>query len=174
MTFIPRLIEPSTTNQYYIVTSSGGLNECVEIENGSALPNCVGYAWGRIYEINKTRPNLSTGNAGDWYNYNDGYSRVENPKLGAVMCFSKENAHGHVAVVEQINDDGSITLSNSGYNYKRFYLTTMSKPYTLSGYQFQGFIYATNDSPTPTIKSKKKSSWILYRRKKDDNLYKVR
>ena len=50
-TFVARENEPSTTSQYWRHTSVGGVNSCILISNGSVLPNCVGYAWGRAYEI---------------------------------------------------------------------------------------------------------------------------
>lgn len=34
------------------------------------MPNCTAYAYGRAYEILKTEPKLSWGNAEDWYGYN--------------------------------------------------------------------------------------------------------
>ena len=49
--FKPRMTVPSVTDKYWVHTSCGGLNECIQISNGSCLPNCVGYAWGRFYEI---------------------------------------------------------------------------------------------------------------------------
>ena len=62
--FKKRTTAPSSTDKYWIHTSNGGLNECIEINNsGSCLPNCVGYAWGRFYEITGKRPALSRANA---------------------------------------------------------------------------------------------------------------
>ena len=91
---------------------------------------------------------LSRANAEDWYGYNDGYERGQTPKLGAVICWRKGNIKnasdgcGHVAVVEKIDSDGTITTSNSGWNSTTFYLKTIKKPYEIGGtYHFQGFIY---------------------------------
>lgn len=49
--FSPRLTAPSTSDKHWIKSTKGGLNDCIEISGGSVLPNCVGYAWGRFYEI---------------------------------------------------------------------------------------------------------------------------
>lgn len=149
MKFIERLIEPNSDNKYYIKNTNGGLNECLVINSNSVLPNCVGYSWGRFYEITGIRPNLSKGNAENWYDYNDGYKRGLTPKLGAIICWRKGQAHnesdgcGHVAVVEKINSDGSIVTSNSAYGGSRFYTKTLKAPnyYMGSSYIFQGFIY---------------------------------
>lgn len=45
MVFEPRTSAPSSTNKYYIKTTKGGYNKCIQIQsNGSVLPNCTGYA----------------------------------------------------------------------------------------------------------------------------------
>lgn len=143
----PRLTSPAGNNKYWRHTSVGGLNECIYITNGSVLPNCVGYAWGRFYEISGKRPKLSKSNAENWYGYNDGYKRGNTPRLGAVACWSKgkvgvgSDGAGHVAIVEVINDDGSIVISQSGYGASRFWTSKLTKGYAMSGYTFQGFIY---------------------------------
>lgn len=117
--------------------------------------NCTWYAWGRFWEEapNGGRPRLSLGDAYMWYgNTSDNYQRSNTPKLGAVICFSGGNFSGlgHVAVVEQIYEDGSILVSESGYN--GYYFRTNRRypsgayPYSNSaeGYTFQGFIYNPN------------------------------
>lgn len=43
--FVKRTTAPSDDNLYYIKTTKGGYNKCIQIQsNGSVLPNCVGYA----------------------------------------------------------------------------------------------------------------------------------
>ena len=148
MSYKPRLSEPTTTDKNWIHTSKGGKNSCILITGNSVLPNCVGYAWGRFMELLGSTPKLSRANAEDWYGYTkDGYERGKTAKLGAVICWRKGKAGvnsdgaGHVAIVEKINSDGSIVVSQSGYKSKRFWTSTIGKDYTLSGYIFQGFIY---------------------------------
>lgn len=159
MGFTPRLSAPSATNKYYKHTSAGGLNECILIGGGSCLPNCVGYAWGRFYEIMGKRPTLSKGNAENWYSFNDGYKRGKTPKLGAVICWAKgkvgvsSDGAGHVGIVEKINSDGSIVVSQSGYGGSRFFTSTIKKGYAQSGYTFLGFIYNPAVSDSTTTKS---------------------
>lgn len=121
---------------------------------GFGLPNCTCYAWGRFWENGDVdhdygnRPLLSLGNAEDWYNYNDGYQRGNTPQLGAVLCLADGpfSGDGHVAIVEQINGDGSIVTSNSAYGGSYFYTQTLQPPDYLpaSAYRFQGFIYNPN------------------------------
>ena len=161
----PRLVAPSATNKNWIKTTKGGYNKAIMIKpDGSVLPNCVGYCWGRWCELlallGLSRAHkLSTGNAENWFKKLDGYARGKTPKLGAVICFEgKGNLAGHVAIVEQINYDTngnlvSIKTSNSAYKGTRFYLQTLKAPnYSFnSNYKFQGFIYFPYewDDPNP-------------------------
>lgn len=125
----------------------------------SVLPNCVGYAWGRAYEMLGKAPKLSRANAETWYAYKDGYSRGKTPKLGAIVVWAKgkvgnsKDGAGHVAVVEQIHPNGSFTVSQSGYTgKKRFWTSTIPKSGYLKGYTFLGFIYLpiSTGSSSPT------------------------
>ena len=151
MKLIKRLTPPEETNKYYVKTTYGGYNKCIEIKekNGCVLANCVGYCWARFLESQGvTDCNLSRGNAENWWDFNDGYKRGQTPKLGAVICWAKGKPHnpddgkGHVAFVEQINSDGSILISESGYKSYYFKTETIKPPYSKGGtYKFQGFIY---------------------------------
>ena len=133
---------------------------------GYGLPNCTCYAWGRFWEIADSnhdysnRPNLSTGNAEDWYlNTSDGYSRGQTPQLGAVICFADGpfSGEGHVAIVERIKSNGDIVTSNSAYGGEYFYTQTLHPPLYLpaTGYIFQGFIYnpfaGVDPGPSPSF-----------------------
>lgn len=147
MIFKPRKIVPSNDNKYYTHIKSGGWNPCLEIEDGMCFPNCVGYGFGRVYEIMGIRPNLTTYDAENWWYQNDGYKRGQTPKLGAIACWEKgkpfngKDGYGHIAIVEAINGD-VVTFSNSAYLGKKFYLTEMKPPYNLGkDYKFLGFIY---------------------------------
>lgn len=150
----PRLTAPSTSDKNWIKSTKGGYNYCIEIKNGSCLPNCVGYAWGRWRELLGSKPNLSTGNAENWFNKKDGYTRGQEPKVGAVICWRKGKAGdssdgaGHVAIVEEVKSNGDVVTSNSAYNGTRFYTKTYKKSnnyYMGSKYTFQGFIYIPKD-----------------------------
>ena len=157
--FTPRLTAPSYIDKNWIYYKDGGYNYCIRITGSSCIPNCVGYAWGRWRELLGKYVNLSRNNAENWWGYTkDGYKRGQTPKLGAVACWSKgqvgvaADGAGHVAIVEKIDSNGTITCSNSDYGGRRFYLSTHKKPYAISGFRFQGFIYNpltyTEDKPT--------------------------
>jgi surface antigen len=172
--FTPRTTRPNNDNRFYIKTthtnSKGekGLNECILGNNandkrptaGSVLPNCVGYTWGRAYEILGTKPKLSKNNASTFWGTKDGYERGQTPRLGAIACWSGgSSGAGHVAVVEAIHSDGTITLSHSAWSGDVFYTNKRSakNPSNGSNFKFQGYIYlpisTSNNNPphsTPT------------------------
>lgn len=150
--FIPRYLAPFVNDKHWLTPKLEGVNECLHIASGSVLPNCVGYAWGRWYELLKQKPNLSKGNAENWWFKTDGYDRGKTPKLGAIACWRKgeagyaQDGAGHVAVVENILEDGSIVTSNSNYLGTRFYMRTIRPPFDIGrSYTFQGFIYSPID-----------------------------
>lgn len=157
--FVPRLEAPSRSDPWWISSSKGGKNDCIIVygcalaDGKSCLPNCVGYAWGRFSEILGEKCKLSTSNAEDWWGHtSDGYERGQSPRLGAVICWSKgqvgyqyDDGAGHVAIVEKINDDGTIVTSESGWQSSTLFWTTTRSDDgnwgASSAYKFQGFIY---------------------------------
>lgn len=151
MIFIKRTTSPSETNKFYIKAGKGGYNLAMEINKvtHSCLPNCCGLVHGRWLESQgQTDYNkydkLCTGNAHSYYLKDDGYKRGKTPKLGSIICFSKNGGYGHVAFVEDINSNGDILTSNSGYSGDRFFTKLLKKSngYKYSNaYTFQGFIY---------------------------------
>ena len=167
--FTPRLTEPSYDDPHWIKTTYGGLNNCIAI-NGttSCLPNCVGYVWGRAYEILGHRPNLSINNAYQFWgqNINGGYySYGQTPKLGAVICWGQadfynantgqtERTLGHVAIIEKI-EGNYITFSESNYGGSRWELKTktLDEIKRINGGNLQGFIYLGDfvDGPSKPV-----------------------
>lgn len=138
--FTPRLEAPSYSNEYYYS------NKNIFYKFGYGMPNCTAYAFGRAYEILGKEPNLCHFDACEWYDYNDGYSRGQTPKVGAVACwkyYRQGEWRGHVAVVEKV-ENGTVTMSNSAWGWENFYLThaDVNDPAMgESGWDFQGFIY---------------------------------
>ncbi len=122
-TFTPRLTAPSYDDPDYIHVSHNGNNRAYNVPgNNSVLPNCVGYAWGRAYEILGRDPKLSVGHAKTMYTRTwDGFERNPNvPKVGAIACWDGI-IWGHVAVVEKVNGN-RVTLSQSSWGGPRFSL----------------------------------------------------
>ena len=129
---------------------------------GYGLPNCTCYAWGRFWEVAdaahdySNRPNLSTGNAEDWWGHtSDGYERGQEPALGAIACYRDGNfsGDGHVCVVEEIDTvNNRCLVSESAYNgyyFRATHYISMNGNYGYGGYVFQGFIYNPNGGGVP-------------------------
>ena len=132
-------------------------NDNVFYATGNGLPNCTCYAYGRYAEIRNGFADLPTGNAGDWWddprrlNFQSG----SQPQLGAVACYTSPSGVylGHVSIVEEIRQDGSIITSNSAWTASGGTYFWVSDPLTpASGYRetwmitsrdyvCQGFIY---------------------------------
>lgn len=170
-TFEPRLADSGILGSPYYYSLNPFYNA------GYGLPNCTCYAWGRFWEESddgsySNPPTLSTGNAEDWFaNTADGYNRGSTPQLGAVLCLADGpySGDGHVAIVEQINPDGSIVTSNSAYGGQFFYTETLQPPDYLpvAGYVFQGFIYNPNASGNswigPPLGNNNIKVWLMKR-----------
>lgn len=157
MKFEPRLTAPTRTDKNYIHYSKGGYNTCIVIDknSGYVLPNCVGYAQGRLLELTgakKANWKFPACNAEDWFDKakSNGMATGNTPKLGSVIVWKAGNTHnakdgaGHVGIVENIYPNGDILISQSAFNGEEFYLTTLTKE---SGYIYSnerpllGFIY---------------------------------
>lgn len=171
--FVPRLTAAGIWQNPYWYSDN------VFYQSGYGLPNCTCYAWGRYYELTGVRPGLPTGNAGDWYDAATGFPRGQTPALGAVACYYDPNGYyaGHVAVVEQINSDGSLVVSQSGYerplsayppdmsNYFWTDNVTRDMDYMNAflrysrGYRLRGFIYL-NTEPVPGPGPAVPAQWI--------------
>ncbi|MEG4804255.1 S8 family serine peptidase [Microcoleus sp. ARI1-B5] len=82
---------------------------------GSALGNCTWYVNGRLQQLgyNTTALNKLSGNAYDWDNQAAaaGISMSNTPQVGDIAQWES----GHVAVVEKVNPDGTILISESSY-----------------------------------------------------------
>lgn len=144
--FVPWTRAPAEDDPHWIGTAYGGLNECLVIDrkSGSVLPNCTGWAWGRMYSLIGKRPLLPKTDAKTWYPAFEGYARGQKPALGAVACWGGTR-FGHVAIVESIGPD-YIMCSQSNYDGTRWELVKCIRGG--SGYisgmgntAFQGFIY---------------------------------
>ena len=163
--YFARTTKPTPDDKCWLKYPTYGYDQAMEITyswrytNGSCLPNCVGYMWGRVYELSKqygtelpTTRKLSVYNAKTCYGHNknaaDAYARGDYPRLGAVICFDSSSA-GHVAIVEKINfkKDGTIEnvkISEGAYAQYVFnnYTVRPENNYNYSShYPTQGFVY---------------------------------
>lgn len=190
--FVPRLTLPHPApSPWYTPPDNWFAANGYAPDYGITYPNgnCTWYAYGRYAEVRGAFANLPLGDAGTWYenatSFNRGdFSQGAQPQLGAIVCFKDAtdpvNHVGHVTIVEQINQDGTIVVSQSGYTSgggnTYFWTATVSRDnqyreswYTQGGrnYYCQGFIY--NDSvipptpPTPVYTKRKMPLWMMLR-----------
>lgn len=170
--FKPRFTIPEKGNPYYNTKKNGGYSEAIEgkpCEAGlTVLRNCVGYAYGRFNEIVGAGKMvyLAPVNAEKFIQYMNhktkGVKSGMTPRLGACMVWQAgktlngSDGAGHVAIVEQINADGSVITSESGYNAKKAFWTqrrdnSNGRWGEGKNFKFLGFIYnpAVTDEPEP-------------------------
>ena len=174
MSYTPRTTQPSDDDLRFRsndgLSGSNGYNNFPNVRArwgglspylGSVLANCTGYCQGRWMELGNTNtPYAFHGNAGDWINEarQAGYQIGSEPQLGAIVVFAgwSSNRAGHVAIVEEISDDGSyIKCSESNYGSTIFewpvyrYRDTGWKRRGSSSGASIGFVYHPNITPTP-------------------------
>lgn len=159
----PQTTLPNSGNPFYNTTDIGGYSWCIKgkpTQDGlNVLDNCVGWACGRFNEIigSMKYPQLNC-NAENFIDRatSIGLTYQSEPCLGGIMVwYGKGSLAGHVAVVEQINDDGSVLTSESGYNHFAFDNFTRYKGdgnWGLnSNFEYLGcIINPSNPQPEPT------------------------
>ena len=154
-------------NKYYIRKASGGLNAAIKgeptIKGADVLCNCVGYANGRFNEA-ANDPFLEGKNANKAFKWQltcnaenfiesakkQGLKVSKVPTTGGIMVWQKGNTlgggdgAGHVAFVEAVYTDGTITTSESGYKaytFKRVRRSNKNGRWGAGdGYKFRGCI----------------------------------
>ena len=184
--FKPRLTIPEKGNPYYNTKKNGGYSEAIEGKPCEArltvLRNCVGYAYGRFNEIVGAGKMvyLAPVNAEKFIQYMNhktkGVKSGMTPKLGACMVWQAgktlngSDGAGHVAIVEQINADGSVITSESGYNAKKAFWTQRRDNANgrwgeSKNFKFLGFIY------NPAVETEPEAIYHVV--VKGDNLSKI-
>lgn len=148
--YTERLSAPAKTNKYYY-SNDNIYHRCGMgmYHNGRYAGNCTAYAWGRLWEITGTRYMTLTGNAEDMFESakKSGLQTGPTPKLGSLIVWASGKTHnsadgcGHIAVVEEINSDGSIVISESGWDAYLFKTEVVPKPYKRGNYTLLGFVY---------------------------------
>lgn len=94
-------------NPYTLISSSRNIYSAV---NGGANGQCTWWAIERRAAMGRPLPGGALGNAADWiYTLAGRYNINQSPARGAVI--QNGGGYGHVGVVESVNADGSITIS---------------------------------------------------------------
>lgn len=91
------------------------------------MSECTGYAaWYWNEKLGKSwyrgDGSTGTGDARNWPTLaiNQGYSVSQTPRVGAIISWRSSysgDPHGHVAIVEAVNSDGTINVSEYNYSY---------------------------------------------------------
>ena len=143
--YLPYTAAPKSTDKNFINYKKGGYAHCISITSkGFTLPNCVAFVHGMWLKTITDAVGLETakaveskmcrGNAEVYWNYNDGFSRGQTPKLNAIMVWEgKGSLKGHVMTVTTIKDNGDVIATGSDYGGSKFYKKTY---YKSKGYNF--------------------------------------
>ena len=150
--FSPRLTKAGIKDNPYWYSGDYNFKDDPDL----LLPNCTCYCLGRLSEIaNKNCKKEAFPNgiphAKNWMSYCV-WPQGNTPKLGAIAVWGGNL--GHVATVEVIHPNGSITVSQSNYqetkdynssNYfqTRVYTPVVGKKTDGVGLVFKGYIYNT-------------------------------
>lgn len=147
--------------KYYRRKAEGGWSPCILGNNAiiprhsemNTLPNCVSYCTGRFNEFNNQGSCKYLGNSNaNWFmNWAkpQGLQTGKTPRVGAAIVWDNGNC-GHCAIVERVNKNGSIYVSESGWSAKSYYwnATLSGANYTVGEswlnngkYKLLGFIY---------------------------------
>jgi surface antigen len=96
--------------------------------------NCTWYAHGRMLQLGYSKAALDTmwGNAGTWDNTAKNGATVSNtPQAPSIAVWEPgvggAGGVGHVAVVERVNSDGSILISESNWDKTQYNTRTISR-----------------------------------------------
>lgn len=186
--FSPRLVAPYNTNPNEVPLWFANPRNGYYPDN--QMPNCTCYAFGRVMEIGnenglKIISDGILGPANLWGEINyigQFWKKGKQAKLGAIAVWDENGFSGHVAIVEQINENGTYVCSNSGYyrpvdinDWHYFFLTTCDVNNTIyykgsvwKQYTFKYFIYPPyiqDDPITPKSSKNKRFPWVIYLRK---------
>jgi surface antigen len=147
MEFKPRKLQPKKDNECYYSKKN--------FEYPKWVDECTWYAWGRELEcgvpLKTMKEKCPTTNAENWYHDSKFEKRTlpELADIGVYECGKRHHAAdgmGHVFVVEEIFDDNSIRITESGHNMK-FQSRVIKYPYKYYlnakgfNYKFVGFVH---------------------------------
>ena len=111
MMFLERLIQTGMQDNPYWYS----LDYNWFAKNDLWLPNCTCFSCGRSSEAagRNVKLQIPRGNTQTWYDASN-WIGSRTPKVGAIAVWGG-GKYGHVGVVERINSDGSILISQSNY-----------------------------------------------------------
>lgn len=169
-------------NKYYKTKAAGGINPCIEGNNkyklrpyaGSVLPNCTGYACGRLNQILKLPSCKYLGN----FKYVEGFleaarktgcSIQDEPAAPAAILWG-EGSKYHIAISESVLNPAEIKISESGWSYQKAPIVRESAIKKGSGNWGNTKKFVCFIVPPESQKTKEP---IIYTIKAGDNLTKI-
>ena len=177
--------QSNATDKIYFFSSNNGY-----WYYGYGMPNCTAYALGEAMFLGALNGldipyyGLNAGvfhNADSWGDTGEvggEWERGSEPKLGAIAVWRGGGQGGHVAIVEAINDNGTIKTSNSGWHGSEnvgnesdsrwWWIQDNLDVNNYGNYTFRYFLYppyideepTPPDPPEPPEPPKDKKSWI--------------
>jgi len=149
----PNFLSPfyTTDNIFWQSGFAPSLTSPPNPQLGAALGNCTWYAHGRVRQLgyNTTQLNAMRGNANQW----DDAARANGilveitPAVHSIAQSDTMSGLGHVAVVESVNGDGTITITESSYTSDSSSTwNVLWRHRTVSPAMFQNFIRVTMES----------------------------
>ena len=153
-------------DKHFIRKVNGGYSPCIPGNDayglrpftGSVLPNCVGHAVA-AYNIHagesKSCKYLGNVNAKEFVKFiqTQNLPHGDTPKVGACMVWGGSD-DGHVASVEEVIDNDTVSTSESGWNYRaapviRYMTRKRGNGNWGQNYEFLTFIYQPGTTPDP-------------------------
>lgn len=121
---------------------------------GYAYRNCTDYVAWKLQSLGVADSwTRGLGNGGDWYDNaagKTGLDRGTTPKVGAAAVVPSSTpgygGYGHVAYVEAVNSDGTISVSEYNYDLKGDYHTRSGSPASMN---FTEFVYFGDKMTNP-------------------------
>ena len=114
MMFLERLIQTGMKDNpiYYSLTYSWFAKDDLW------LPNCTAFACSRSSELcgRNVKAEIPRGNAQTWYDASKWIGSAV-PRVGAIAVWGG-GKYGHVGIVERVNKDGTVLISQSNYTRK--------------------------------------------------------
>jgi surface antigen/GH25 family lysozyme M1 (1,4-beta-N-acetylmuramidase) len=124
---------------------------------GTALGNCTWFAHGRLLDLgyDPTQLNAMRGNASLWDNQAlaNGVPVDSTPKVGSIaQTDNSAGGLGHVGVVESVNRDGTITVTESSYSTDPSSVWNfLWRHRTVTATWFERFIHVSKEVRPPVI-----------------------
>jgi surface antigen len=134
------------------------LNSPTELSSrGYAYRNCTDYVAWKEASLGASVPS-NLGNAGQWYNRIPANDRSSTPQASdaAVQPGTSSNPYGHVAFIESVNSNGTITVSEYNYDMIGNGDTRTATAASMGFTEFINFgAHSTSSNVAPSVASSK-------------------